>query len=98
MKQPRRLAAWLAAFLIAASLVAMPREGAAGPPFIDSLPPVVNEGDPDVPGTSAHVVVTGRPMLAGRFLIARVGQLPMIFFVPREFPRTHLRLERRTGR
>ena len=51
MMQSRRWAAGLAAFLLAASLVALPREGAAWTPYIDlTNPPVVDEGDPDEPG------------------------------------------------
>jgi hypothetical protein len=49
MKQPRRKAAWLAAFLLAASLTTLPREGAAFPPYIDGDPSPPNEGEPDGP-------------------------------------------------
>ena len=82
MKQPRRWAAWLAAILIAASLVAMPREGAAGPPFVDYLPPV-NEGEPDVPSAPAIRIVQGRLLYGGRILVTRVGQMPVLLFMPK---------------
>ena len=76
MKQPRRLAAWMAAFLIAASLVAMPREGATGPPFVDNLPPPGgNEGDPDVPYGAAQGPAIRAPILTvGRISITFVPE------------------------
>ena len=77
MKQPRRMAAWLAAFLLAASLTALPREGAAWPPYIEGEPPQT-EGEPDGPPpapfyaskqpmrwTPAIVVVSGRVFVIG---------------------------------
>jgi hypothetical protein len=78
MKQPRRLAAWLAAFLLAASLTALPREGAAWPPYLEGDPPQ-NEGEPDGP-PPAPFYATRRPMrwtlsvvvVSGRVLVVGV--------------------------
>ena len=94
MKQPRRMAARLAAFLIAASLVAMPREGATGPPFIDELPPPANEGEPDVPSGPAMKIIQGRLLFGGRIMVIRVGQMPVFVFLPRQ----ELRLRATTQR
>ena len=59
MKRSRRWAAWLAAILIAASLVVLPREGAASGPFIFGDPPVVDEGEPDGPPPHAAQQLVG---------------------------------------
>ncbi len=58
MKQPRPWLAWLAALMIAASLVVLPREGAAAwPPLKEGLPPGGNEGEPDgPPPAAAHML------------------------------------------
>lgn len=62
MKHPRRWAALLAAFLIAASLTLVPREGAAWPPYIDGDPSPPNEGEPDGPPNSpVYVTRESRP-------------------------------------
>lgn len=80
MKQPRRWAAWLAAILIAASLVGMPRRGAATPPFIDDLPPPVNEGDPDVPyGVAARHVERGPILTVGHISIVFLPETRTFF-------------------
>jgi len=57
MKQPRRKAAWMAAFLLAASLTALPREGAAWPPYIDIDPGGPTEGEPDGPPNAPAYVI-----------------------------------------
>jgi hypothetical protein len=76
MKQPRRLAAWLAAILMAASLGGLPREGAADPPFIDQLPPVI-EGEPDGPPTAPSHLVTE----SGRWRISVTFQQGRVLFL-----------------
>ena len=68
MKQHRRLAAWLAAFLIAASLLAVPRRGAAGPPFIDQVPSPGIEGEPDGPPNMP--MIESKPIGAWRILVS----------------------------
>jgi len=92
MKHPRRWAALLAAFLIAASLTLVPREGAAWPPYIDGDPSPPNEGEPDVPPTAPYMVSPLRSLFSGRVLIARAGPIPIILFVPKENHRTDTRL------
>lgn len=88
MKQPRRWAAWLAAILIAASLVAMPREGAVAGPFLDGNPPI-NEGEPDGPPNGpAYVIREPRPW---RLSLAFVqGHLYIIFGPARPRTQTYI--------
>ena len=81
MMQSRRWAAWLAAFLLAASLVVLPREGAAWTPYIDlTNPPVVDEGEPDGP----PALVFDRP-LQWRLVIA-IQEWRLMIIVKREIP------------
>ena len=98
MKQSRRWAASLAAMMIAASLVATPREGAAAGPFIDMNPPVIDEGDPDVPGTSVRIANSERTLFLGWLIVARAGQVPVLLRVPRDLPRRSIRSHRSMSR
>ena len=76
MKQSRRWAAWLAAMMIAASLVATPREGAALTRYIDPLdPPVIDEGDPDEPSAPATVTRIA-PVQVGRLQVFLIPGMP----------------------
>lgn len=59
MKQPRRWVVLVAALMMAASLVATPREGmggAPGRPIDDAGPPQENFGEPDTPGGSPQMI------------------------------------------
>jgi len=100
MKHPRRKAAWLAAFLLAASLTALPREGAAWPPYVEGGPPGSNEGDPDVPGTAARPVAYERHAysLGGRLLVVRVGQIAVVMIIPNSLLRNSQPANRGTHR
>ena len=89
MKHSRRWAAWLAAILIAASLVVLPREGVASGPFIFGDPPVVDEGEPDVPGSAAIMSKATRYMFPRFVIIARIGPMPTFVFMPWNFPWQH---------
>lgn len=84
MKQPGRWTVWLTALLIATSLVALPREGAVAAPIHDEIPPIVDEGDPDVPGTEAAVAVQSmRPLILGRLVLVRLGPIPAFIVLPK---------------
>ena len=87
MKQPGYWVVWLTTLLIAASLVALPREGAASGPFFDTPPPIIDEGEPDVPSAPALVVGRDRTQIAGQLLAVRAGQftlfLPVFGHIPR---------------
>ena len=87
MKQPGYWVVWLTTLLIAASLVALPREGAVAAPIHDIFPPIVDEGDPDVPSAPALVVGRDRTQIAGQLLAVRAGQftlfLPVFGHIPR---------------
>ena len=83
MKQPRRRAAWLAAFLLAASLAALPREGAAWPPYMEKEPGSPIEGEPDGPPVSGAVIREQRilhlslGLIQGRWFILVVAAGPV---------------------
>ncbi len=90
MKLPRRAAAVLAAFLMAASLVITPQPGRAVPikEPIDYVP-TTGEGDPDVPYGVVLEKQGGITIFLGRLMIFRLDLYPMFHFVPIYFaPRT----------
>ena len=100
MKHSRRWAAWLAAILIAASLVVLPREGVASGPFIFGDPPVVDEGEPDgPPPNQAYAGRQGiswslRVLFVGGRLFILVGptrHLPLRLQLPSRSPATRQR-------
>ena len=80
MKQPGRWVVWLTTLLIAASLVALPREGAVAGPFIDGMPPIIDEGEPDGP-PPAPVHVSKLPLAWCISLKFEYGRL-LILVVP----------------
>ena len=85
MKQPGHWVVWLTTLLIAASLVALPREGAVAAPIHDIFPPIVDEGDPDVPGTAASTqVMSARHQILGWLVLTRLGPVPLFIVSPRQ--------------
>jgi hypothetical protein len=80
MKQPGRWVVWLTTLLITASLVALPREGAVAGPFVDGMPPIIDEGEPDgPPNTIASVPKEPqRLVLSVTFVQGRL----LVFLVP----------------
>ena len=98
MKQPRRWAAWLAAILIAASLVVMPREGAVAGPFIDNMPPVIDEGDPDTPYVVTVSSQRSMILAIGRISIAFVPQTRAVLIYSKPLRLTSPTLRRSTRR
>jgi hypothetical protein len=80
MKQPGHWVVWLTTLLIAASLVALPREGAAKGPFLDGVPPIIDEGEPDGP-PPAPVRVSKQPLTWSISLRFEYGRL-LVLVVP----------------
>ena len=80
MKQPGYWVVWLTTLLIAASLVALPREGAAKGPFLDGVPPIIDEGEPDGP-PPAPVRVSKQPLTWSISLRFEYGRL-LVLVVP----------------